>query len=657
MNRRDFLTPTRSRKQAVGKRTTAKITNTSLNPYTGWNTDPTAVHHLLRRTLFGLPLSAVNYFKSMSLQQSVTQLLTISADPPPVPPANYWTTAYHQQMTTDFQNGIIPAWLQVDPPPPVNDYNYNNGVKILEDPDVPHGMPWVASFNNITLDGQIDPERRWHRYVSFMGWWGRQIMEQNSNIREKMTLFWHNHFSMRILNDGQHYRKPTRYWNNALLRYHALGNFKALIKAITLDPQMMYMLNLNTNGKNNINENYARELQELYTLGMEEEIVQGGVETGNTFTDKDVNELAKLLTGWYYNNAFDCQGGCKFAGYWETVFGLIHHDTGDKQFSSFYNNTVIQGQSGANAGEIELDAFFDMLFNIRGLEIGKHLAREIYRFFVRNSFAYNPQSSSNDPQDVQIEQDIIVPLANQFVNSNYEIKPMMETLLQSEHFFSDCIRGGMIKAPIDFSTGLCKELDIFPANYYAQGQQINDINVEANAYRTMALSEVSRINQSIENPINVWGWDAYVNPPYGNNWVNGAIYARRLNLMTRLTNHFFSNLGYNFSGANGYLKTTSLGWYAEAVDFINIMNIYASDPADMDILVDETVETFLPVPIHSSVKDELKKVLTDEQPGHWNTLWANYLADPTNQTNIDAVIVRLREFYRAIFTLEEYHIM
>ncbi len=658
MNRRKFLQKTTGRKTTQTKERhpfpRATASNTSLAPYAGWNSDPEAAAHLLRRTLFGAPVTTINYFKTMSLDQSVTQLLTISADPPPTPPANYWTPEYFQELETDLANGVIPAWLQVNPAPPVNDYEYTNGSNYYTDGAVPKGMPWAFSSleqfqSHAAQDGYSRRQNCvYARHVSFLSWWGRLIMEQNSNIREKMTLFWHNHFAMRVVATS-----ITRYHNNALLRYHALGNFKELIKAITFDPQMMYMLDLRTNNVNAINENYARELQELFTLGLKPAVV----DDGSSYTEEDVHQLARLLTGWGIKNNY-CDTGCNHSAYQEASFYDGAHDSGDKQFSSFYNNHVIVGQGGTKGGELEFDDFLDNLFNVRGLEIGKYLVREIYRFFVRPSFAYDPQSATNEAADIQIETDIITPLANDFVNAGYEIRPIMEKLLKSEHFFSDCIRGGMIKSPIDFAVGLCRELFVFPANYYVNGVQINDINMEAKSYFGTVHTEVGNIGQSIDNPVNVYGWDAYAKVPYDNNWINGATFARRVTWMNRITNPYGSNISYTMLHSNGGVDEGLEHWFVEEVDFIDFTNTHISNPGNMTTLIQETTEIFLPIPVdYNSIRQGFEAVLEQGQPGYWASTWYAWVANPSDTNNTNALKGRLRDFYRAIFTLEEYHLM
>jgi uncharacterized protein (DUF1800 family) len=140
-----------------------------------------------------------------------------------------------------------------------------------------------------------------------------------------MTLFWHNHFSTET---NVYARGTLGYQYNSLLRQYALGNFKQLVRAITIDPAMLYYLNGNLNTSGAPDENYARELQELFTLGKE---------NNPNYTESDVITAARVLTGWDVD------------GLTETVsFKLNRHDRNSKQFSSFFNSTVICGSQRCN---------------------------------------------------------------------------------------------------------------------------------------------------------------------------------------------------------------------------------------------------------------------------------------------------------------------
>ncbi|MES1249412.1 MAG: DUF1800 family protein, partial [Chitinophaga rupis] len=198
---------------------------TGLTEYSGeWGT--TEVVHLLKRTLFGAAASDISHFLSLSMSDAVDELLTPAPAPSTVPLNHYSSDGY-----TD-PTGVAPwdTWI-------------NTGV------DYP------------------DTEMNTKRINSLQCWWIGQMLNQGRSLHEKMTLFWHNHFAI----DSQLHIEdiPARPWYDyyLALRSNALGNFKALAKAITLNPGMLCFLNGNTNKKTAPNENYGRELQELYTIG------------------------------------------------------------------------------------------------------------------------------------------------------------------------------------------------------------------------------------------------------------------------------------------------------------------------------------------------------------------------------------------------------
>lgn len=249
----------------------------TLEPYQGpWGRAQAA--HLLRRTGFGVKKSDLDLILSLDLNAAVDKILT--------PPAS------------------VPA-------PPVNNYNNPD----LTDPDVPEGETWINAPYSDSAEG--------HRIESWRGWWYDLMLVEEASILERMTLFWHNHFATQteIVFWGK-----AIYKYNSKLRAHALGNFKELTKVITTDVMMLYYLNGYLNKKDAPDENYARELQELFTVGKD---------GGQQFTEDDVIAAARVLTGWRIN--FETAESYHFP---------IEHDFENKQFSAFYDNTVVQG-SGA----------------------------------------------------------------------------------------------------------------------------------------------------------------------------------------------------------------------------------------------------------------------------------------------------------------------
>ena len=150
------------------------------------------------------------------------------------------------------------------------------------------------------------------------------MINQDRSIREKMLLFWHNHFATETVDVGN---GNLLYKHVNLMRTSALGNFKQLVRDITLDPAMLVYLNGRFNTATAPDENYGRELQELFTIGKE---------SNPNYTEADVKAAAKVLTGWRVDTNLNT-----FPSY----FTSSRHDSTNKVFSSFYNNTVITGRT------------------------------------------------------------------------------------------------------------------------------------------------------------------------------------------------------------------------------------------------------------------------------------------------------------------------
>jgi uncharacterized protein (DUF1800 family) len=223
------------------------------------------------------------------------------------------------------------------------------------DPDM--GIATGATWVNInTTDGGINSRR----IQSLKNWWMGLMINSDRNIREKMVMFWHNHFATETATIGN---GIWSYQNNLVIRTNALGNFKAFVKSITTDPGMLRYLNGYLNTKNAPDENYGRELQELFTVGKG---IDGATQT---YSEADVKAAAHLLTGWTIDGTNNV-----------AVFNNNKHDTTNKVFSAFYNNTVITGRSGATAGALELDDLVNMICDAD--ETALHICRKLYQWFV-----------------------------------------------------------------------------------------------------------------------------------------------------------------------------------------------------------------------------------------------------------------------------------
>ena len=231
-----------------------------------------------------------------------------------------------------------------------------------------------------------------------------ELMKTHS-FREKMVLFWHNHFVTEI---ATYKHAPLAHRYLTCLRENCLGNFKDFTHKIGLEYAMLIYLDGTKNRKNKPNENYSRELLELFTMGI-----------GN-YTEDDVKEIARALTGFKVNKS-------KF----EVIFEEKKFDNGEKSFLG-------------RTGEFNYDDTIDIIFEERSTEIANFICTKIYQYFV-----YDLPNQS-----------IIDSLADTFLSHNFEIEPVLRQLLKSEHFFDSEILGAKIKSPVDFILQIQKELNI-----------------------------------------------------------------------------------------------------------------------------------------------------------------------------------------------------
>jgi uncharacterized protein (DUF1800 family) len=556
MDRRDFLTARKRNvvNPSVFKAADSFRTNSGINPYAGpWTRNE--VTHLLKRTMFGAKKADVDYFLTRTMSQAVDELLNLTA---PMPS------------------------------PPVNDYSPGTA-----DPNVPAGQTWV---NNPTGDGTLNSLRR----ASFKKWWTGLLLNQERTVREKMTLFWANHFGTETVEiNTSHYV----YQHHNLLRQNALGNLKQLVKAVTIDPGMLRYLNGYLNTAAAPDENYARELQELFTIGKNEVTNMG------PYTESDVKQAARILTGWRINNA-------TYASY----FDPARHDTGNKQFSAFYNNMVINGRTGAN-GALETDDLLNMIFAKN--EVAEFIVRKLYRWFIYYT------------TDTATETNVIQPLAAIFRSSNYDLKPVLTVMLKSEHFFDVLNQGCQIKSPVDQIVGCMREFGVtFP----------DPVALYADAYGmwNYLYSWAFSMNQNLGDPPDVSGWPSYYQTPaFYQLWINSDTLPKR----NRFTDTMITN-GYTRNGRRIII---------DAVGFTQTL----PNPGDPNALIDDALAIMYRIGLSAATRQKIKEqiLLTNQtQDFYWTNAWSAYIANPSNQTNYNVVNTRLKALYQYFMNLPEYQL-
>ena len=564
MERRKLLSETPLTKPQRQRFDSVARTMSGLVPYTGsWTISE--VKHLLKRTMFGSTKADINAFLALGMSDSVDTLIELMNHP-----------------------------VYTPPPFPVN--NYDN---LLTDPQCTAGLPWpfTPDTNNVTIYTYF------YRMKSLKAWWISQMLNQPRSLREKMALFWSNHFVVEFdIIDSSTYI----YKYNALLREYSLGNFKEFTKQITLNCAMLKYLNGDKNTATAPNENYARELQELFTIGKDS--------MGNPYyTEDDVREAARVLTGW----RLDLTNGGSANGY-NSFFLSNKHDTGNKQFSSFYGNAVITGQSGT-AGANEIDDLMDMIFARN--EVAEFICRKLYRWFVYYEI------------DSATETNVIQPLANIFRTNNYEIAPVLSTLFKSEHFFDVLNRACLIKAPVDLNVGLAREFGVvFPDN--------TDVIAQYASWDKLR-SQASNFQLNIGDPPNVAGFQAYYQEPsYHELWINSDTLPKRNQFTDRMATNGFTNYGQTILiDVVGYTETLT-------------------NPSDPIALIDEVLSFHYALDSTPLLEAYLLSILLSGQTSnyYWTNAWDDYISDPTNTAYLNIVKSRLQNFYKYIMDLSEYQL-
>ncbi len=517
----------------------------SLNPASG-SLGRKKAAHLLRRVCFGPTKQEIDTFAQKSIQQAVNDIL---------------------QSISEF------------PAPPI-------------DPAV--GMSWLdPAYNNPEPNkGNFD------RYV--LSWWMDQMRAGGTNITEKMVFFYHTHFTTIAS------RVPDSeglYYQNALFRYYALGNFKTLAKKICLDNAMLRHLDGFLNESGRPNENFAREFFELYTIGKGEQI---GPQDYTNFTEADIQEASKVLSGYGYDKTFDnTDEECGIPlGIIKSNDGTYasRHDSSNKQFSAAFQNRtiaplqVVDGKVTIEHTIEELDQLVNMIFEQP--ETARHICRKLYRFFVYYKI------------DDTIERDIIEPLANTFRQNNYEILPVLSQLLQSTHFYDldnaevrDDNIGAIIKSPLELIIGTLRFFKNEVPDYLTQAEAFYE-------YYKILLKLADDQGLNLYEPFEVAGYAAYhQRPGFNRNWISANYLALRYQFITRVLSGLNPDNGIDLD-LLAYVDNTT----------------HIPDPSDPDSIVSNLINYLLPEDIPVERYNYYKDIVLKDNLStiNWQFEWQNY---------------------------------
>ncbi len=543
MNRRNTL----ELLLGIPKQPKKSITMTnSFDPYTGpWGFAEAA--HLLRRTTFGPTKIEIKQAVEDGLEVTLNRLF--GPTPNLTPPIYY-----------DFEL----------------------------DPAVPLGQSWIndPALPIIGLSGA--------RKRSYLSWKFQAMRDNRMHIIEKLWLFWHNHFVVSGNSSG-----IQLYNYHQVLRRNALGNFKSFVEEITIDSSMLVYLNGTQNRKNGPNENYARELLELFTLGKGPTVGPGDY---THYTEDDIIQIARALTGWKHSSPVP-------GGFDPNLPRFVdnRHDTGTKVLSSRFDNQVIE-----NEGEDEYKRVIDIIF--QKPQVATFICEKLYRWFVHPEIS--PEAESN----------VIIPMAELLIDNEYEIKDVLIALLSSEHFYDASVRGCMLVHPLDHLFKVLSTLQVpMPENFELDYSVMNFFR-----------NEMEDAGMGIHLHPTVAGWKAfYQAPQFDKLWINSFSLGLRQNLIQRIVSGFNRN-----------------GFRLE----LDVLNFAATleNPNDPNELIREIGNLIFVQELNEEQITALKEILIPGLPDfEWTVEYGAYVGGDLELE--DAVKSKLKSLLSVMLNMPEFH--
>lgn len=570
--------------------------------------------HLLRRASFGATKQQIENFAALTPQQATTLLF----------------------------NQVLP-----DPVLPV-------------DPDT--NQEWAVS-------GITDPEKMDSDYQEyFKRWFVGQMLSAGVDpnlslaysVREKLVLFLHTHFTaiQEKINSSR-----ALYFQNQLYRMFALDedalpevNFRELTKKVSVDNAMLRLLDGNQNVKGSPNENYARELFELYSIGRG---LEGSLPPtpgpGDyvLFKEQDVQSAARVLSGFDFDNTFsntDPETGLPRGRVRGSNLNASSHDNDSKIFSDSFidintgapyviqpDPTLLNGTNPTLESALdEISQLIDMIYEQE--ETLLHICRKIYRYYVYHEI---PEALHNT---------IIAEMANTFRLNGFKLQPVVENLLRSQHFYEaaagvdDDQFGSIIKSPLDLIVGTLRffnypvpDITVDPAGFYETTEEI--------------ISLADNQGMSFYQPFDVAGYDAYHQfPVYQRSWITVNYLTRRYEFIRRMVSEM----------EEGMLKV-------DVVNFVQT-NFAAVAPNARNLII-ELARNLLPVSNNLTFDPDADDTATitaerlnyflvaflenpkidDDPEGAWNIRWTNGF-DP------ETVRRQLESLFNAMLQTPEYQL-
>jgi uncharacterized protein (DUF1800 family) len=322
-------------------------------------------------------------------------------------------------------------------------------------------------------------------------WWALRFVLTQRPLQEKLTLFWHDHFAV----SGTKVEfGPVMHQYQEVLRFHAAGNFRQLLGAVARTPAMMLYLDNNLNAKTKPNENFSRELMELFTMG-------------SGYTEQDVKQVARAFTGWIVafavaesngQHIYDQIKDCILQNRPVTAFAVFPeiHDTGEK---------TILGKTGTFDGAQVLDML------VEKEETGRNITKKLWECFAYE----NPEPKLHDR------------LTKAYFDSKYEIRKILRTIVESDEFWSEkCVRR-KVKSPVDFVVPIARAIDFRKFALAMRPPKMpllapaNDIGM---GIGYGVFTSMTNQGMQLMFPPNVGGWE------WGDKWINSATMAERMQI-------------------------------------------------------------------------------------------------------------------------------
>lgn len=526
------------------------------------------------------------------------------------------------------------------------------------------GTEWAEAGTTDANSGDSDLQE------FFKGWFLAQMMSNGVNpdislqysAREKIVFFMHTVLTA-ITTKIDNSR--ALYFQNQLFRFFALDktadvkiNFRELTKKVSVDNAMLRLLDGNLNVNGSPNENYARELLELYTIGRGlEGHVPETTQPGDyyVYREQDVQAAARVLSGWDFDNNFtnidldtELRGRGRVKG---SATNASAHDNTPKTFSDRFDNHVIQRPTdqvlfpGTNATEAtcldEISQLIDMIYGKR--ETALNICRRVYRHFVYHTITE------------QIDNTIISQLADTFTAGGFKLQPVLEELFTSQHFYdaaggvTDDNFGGIIRSPLDLMIGTYRMFEIQLPDYKTAPAELYE--------QTGAMiSQLSTMGMNFYEPYDVAGYDAYHQfPIFHRSWISTNYLTQRYAFIRELQGTMMEPGAPKIDAYQYAFNKVNSATVADARQLIMHLVTYwfpQSDNLTFDTAADtnagltaERLNYFLTAFLKSPQID------TDPEP-----VWTDRWLHPEKYQEPEVVIGQLKNLFNALMQSPEYQL-